>query len=211
MKLKSLLYTFAALLALGWGTAQAQTPEAGTDYMVYLGPMPVEAPAGKIEVTEFFFYTCPHCADMEPLLDQWAKTLPKDVSLRRVPVLFRPQLAPYAKIYYTLEAMDLLDKLHAEVFVAIHQQRLNLADEKALFSWVAGKGADAAKFEEVYKSSAIIDKVKQADQLTRTYNVPGTPAIVVGGRYLVAQGDHSRQLKIANFLIAKVRSDLKKK
>ena len=211
MKLKSLLYTFAAVLSLGLGTAHAQTPEAGTDYMVYLGPMPTEAPAGKIEVTEFFFYTCPHCADMEPLLEKWAETLPKDVSLRRVPVLFRPQLAPFAKIYYTLEAMNLLGKLHGEVFVAVHQQRVNLADEKALFAWVASKGVDAAKFEEIYKSSATIDKVKLADQLTRSYNVPGTPAIVVGGRYLIAQGDHARQLKIANFLIAKVRSDQKKK
>lgn len=211
MKLKSLLCTFVAAIMLGGaGLAAAQTPQAGTDYTVYDTPQATEAPAGKIEVTEFFFYTCPHCADMEPLLEQWAKTLPKDVSLRRIPVLFRPQLVPLAKIYYTLESMHLLDKLHAEVFVAIHQQRVNLADEKALYAWVASKGVDAAKFEDIYKSFAVASKVQRADQVTRAYNVPGTPAIVVNGKYLVGQGDHARQLQITNFLIAKSRSEQKK-
>ena len=211
MKLKSLLCTVVATFTLGLtGVAAAQTPVAGTDYTAYDLPQATEAPAGTIEVTEFFFYTCPHCADMEPQLEKWAKTLPKDVSLRRVPVLFRPQLAPFAKIYYTLESMNLLDKLHAEVFVAIHEQRVNLGDEKALFAWVASKGVDAAKFEEIYKSFAVASKVQRADQVTRAYNVPGTPAIVVGGKYLVGQGDHARQLQITNYLISKVRSEQKK-
>lgn len=211
MKLKSLLCTAVAAFTLGLaGVAAAQTPVAGTDYTAYELPQATEAPAGKIEVTEFFFYTCPHCADMEPQLEKWAKTLPKDVSLRRVPVLFRPQLAPFAKIYYTLESMNLLDKLHAEVFVAIHEQRVNLGDEKALFAWVASKGVDATKFEEIYKSFAVASKVQRADQVTRAYNVPGTPAIVVGGKYLVGAGDHARQLQVTNYLIAKVRSEQKK-
>jgi protein dithiol oxidoreductase (disulfide-forming) len=211
MKLKSLLCTFVAAITFGGaGLAAAQTPQAGTDYSIYDHPQATDAPAGKIEVTEFFFYTCPHCADMEPVLEQWAKTLPKDVSLRRVPVLFRPQLAPFAKIYYTLEAMNLVDKLHAEVFVAIHKDRANLADEKTLFAWVASKGVDAAKFEEVYKSFSVASKVERANQTTRAYNVPGTPAIAVNGKYLVASGDHARQLQITNFLINRARSEQKK-
>ena len=136
--------------------------------------MPTEAPAGKIEVTEFFFYTCPHCADMEPLLEKWAKTLPKDVSLRRVPVLFRPQLAPFRQ-----------DLLHAGSDEPARQAaRLRFSspstssasisrDEKTLFGWVASKGVDAAKFEEIYKSFAVASKVTRADQITRAYNIPG--------------------------------------
>ena len=211
MKLKSLLCTFIAAITLGGASlAAAQTPQAGADYTIYEQQQATDSPAGKIEVTEFFFYTCPHCADMEPALEQWAKTLPKDVNLRRVPVLFRPQLAPFAKIYYTLEAMNLVDKLHAEVFVAIHQQRVNLADEKALFAWVASKGVDAARFEEIYKSFSVSSKVERANQTTKAYNVPGTPAIAVNGKYLVGQGDHARQLQVTNFLIAKARSEQKK-
>lgn len=211
MKLKSLLFTFAATLTLGWSlAASAETPKAGTDYAVYEVAQPTDAPAGKIEVTEFFFYTCPHCADMEPLLEKWAKTLPKDVSLRRVPVLFRPQLAPYAKLYYTLEAMNLLEKLQGEVFIAIHEQRVNLADDKALLAWVASKGVDATKFSEIYNSFSVASKVQRADQVTRAHNIPGTPAMVVNGKYLVSQGDHAHQLQVVDYLIAKARSEQKK-
>lgn len=211
MKLKSLLCSVVTTLALGWsGLVAAQAPVAGTDYTTYDAPQPTDAPAGKIEVTEFFFYACPHCADMEPVLEQWAKTMPKDVTLRRVPVLFRPQLVPYARIYYTLESMNLLDKLHTEVFVAIHQQRVNLADEKTLFSWIAGKGVDAARFEEVYKSFSVSSKVERANQTTRAHNIPGTPALVVNGKYLVSQGDHARQLQVVNYLINKTRNEKKK-
>lgn len=210
MKLKSLLYLFAATLTLGWTAAQAQTPKAGVDYSVYEIPQPTDVGPGKIEVTEFFFYTCPHCADMEPLLEKWAKALPKDVSLRRVPVLFRPQLAPYAKLYYTLEALNLTDKLQGEVFVAIHEQRVNLGDEKALLAWVTSKGVDAAKFSETYNSFSVNSKVSRADQITRAHNIPGTPALVVNGKYLVSQGDHARQLQVVDYLIAKARSEQKK-
>jgi thiol:disulfide interchange protein DsbA len=210
MKLKSLLCMFVTTLTLGWSAqAAAQSPVAGVDYVVFDPAQPTET-QGKVEVTEFFFYTCPHCADMEPLLEKWSKTLAKDVSLRRVPVLFRPQLAPLAKIYYTLETMDLQEKLHPQVFVAIHQQRLNLADEKALFAWVGSKGVDAGKFADIYNSFAVASKVQRADQITRAHNIPGTPAIVVNGKYLVAQGDHSRQLKIVDYLIAKSRNEQKK-
>lgn len=211
MKLKSLLCTFTTAVALVWtAAAAAQTPQAGVDYTVYDPPQPTEAPKGKIEVTEFFFYTCPHCADMEPLLERWEQAKPKDVVLRRVPVLFRPQLAPYAKIYYTLEAMNLTDKLQGEVFKAIHQQRLNLADDKALQSWVASKGVDAAKFADVYKSFTVASKVQRADQVTRDHAIPGTPSLVVNGKYLVASGDHEHQLQVVNYLVAKIRSEQKK-
>lgn len=208
MKLKSLLCIFAASLTFG-GAALAQAPQLGVDYTVYDTPQPTDAP-GKIEVTEFFAYTCSHCADMEPLLAQWSKTLPKDVSVRRIPVIFRPTFVPAAKLYYTLDAMNLLDKLHEQAFDAMHKERINLLDEKAMLSWVGSKGVDTAKFADIYKSFAISSKVTRADQITRAHNIPGTPAIVINGKYLISAGDHPRQLKIAEYLIAKVRAEQKK-
>lgn len=208
MKLKSLLCIFAASLTFG-GSALAQAPQAGVDYTVYDTPQPTDAP-GKIEVTEFFSYTCSHCADMEPLLAQWAKALPKDVSLRRIPVVFRPPFVPAAKLFYTLDSMNLLDKLHEPAFDAMHKERINLLDEKAMLAWVGSKGVDTAKFSDIYKSFSVSSKVTRADQITRAHNIPGTPAIVINGKYLVAQGDHARQLKVADYLIAKVRAEQKK-
>ncbi|HZR70224.1 MAG TPA: hypothetical protein VFB01_14380, partial [Burkholderiales bacterium] len=69
--------------------AQPQLQE-GRQYVRLKNPVPVES-GNKIEVIEFFSYGCPHCADLEPILEQWLKTLPPDVQFRRVPVLFQPR------------------------------------------------------------------------------------------------------------------------
>jgi thiol:disulfide interchange protein DsbA len=106
----------AALAALqmpaAW--AQFQKPVAGTDYAVLETIAPIEAPAGKIEVVEFFWYNCMHCNAFEPILSEWAKKLPKDVAFRRVPVAFNASFAPQQRLYYALEAMGLLEKVHLQ-------------------------------------------------------------------------------------------------
>ena len=38
----------------------------GTDYSGCPQPVPVAAPAGQIEVVEFFAYSCIHCFRFEP-------------------------------------------------------------------------------------------------------------------------------------------------
>lgn len=209
MKLKSLLALAGFVLSAAFAPF-ASAQQLGTDYSVLTPPQPTEAP-GKIEVTEFFWYGCPHCHDFDPLLRTWVKSLPKDVSFRRVPAALRPQWIPGAKIYYTLEAMNLLDKLHAELFDAIHNDRLNYTDDKALGEWLSKKGVDAAKFFEVEKSFSVQSKVQRADQIVRAHNIQGVPTLVIDGKYMIASTDHETQLKIADALIAKVRAEGKKK
>ena len=106
--------------------------------------------------------------------------------------------------------MNLVEKLHAEVFIAIHQQRVNMADEKALFAWVASKGVGCCPFRGSLQILLGGQQGGTCQPNTKAYNVPGTPAIVVNGKYLVGQGDHARQLQVTNFLIAKARSEQKK-
>ena len=112
--------------------AQLKGPVAGTDYQVLDTRAGVEAPAGKIEVVEFFWYSCPHCNAFEPTLNQWVKKLPKDIAFRRVPIAFNDTFVPQQRLYYTLEAMGLLDKLHAKVFAAIHVDKLKLKSAKVV-------------------------------------------------------------------------------
>lgn len=208
MKVTSLL--FSILFVLFSSATQAAEPKAGVDYTLYAPAQPVDAAAGKIEVTEFFAYSCSHCADIDPLIENWLKSAPKDVSLRRIPVMFRPQLLPGVKLYYSLEAMNLLDKLHGAVFNALHVQHINLLDEKTLFDWIASKGIDTAEFSAVYRSFSVQSKVQRADQIAKTHGIPGTPALVVNGKYLVSAADHAQQLKVVDYLIAKERAAKKK-
>lgn len=208
--LKSLLAAFAALACLAAATsAAAQGLQAGRDYAVLATPQPTEA-AGKVEVIEFFSYMCPHCAQFEPALSKWLKGQPKDVVFRRVPVIFRPQWDAPARLYYTLEAMNELDRLHTAVFEAIHGQGTNLMSDAAVADWAAKKGLDAKKFADVYGSFTVQSKAMRAKQASGAYGISGVPAMVVGGKYRTADNPSGQQddlLKVVDALIAKVRSE----
>src|SRR5450759_5468456 len=122
--------------------AQLKPPQAGSDYLVVEKPAAVEAPAGKIEVVEFFWYSCPHCNAFEPSFEAWSKRVPKDVMVRRVPVSFRDDFGPQQRLFYALEAMGLLDKLHGKVFAAIHLEKQNLSNASQIADWIAKQGVD---------------------------------------------------------------------
>ena len=189
--------------------AQALKPEAGADYLKLDKAAAVEAPQGKIEVVEFFWYNCPHCNAFEPTLESWIKRLPKDISMRRVPVGFRDDFVPQQRLYYALEAMDLVDKLHAKVFAAIHAEKVQLAKGDAIADWVAKQGVDKAKFLERYNDFTIATKASRATQLQNAYRVEGVPALGVAGRFYTdgtLAKNMPRALQIVDFLVAEVRA-----
>ncbi|NDP39764.1 MAG: thiol:disulfide interchange protein DsbA/DsbL [Rhodoferax sp.] len=208
-----------AASALVLPTAQAQTtvpaqvqgkkPEPGTDYLKLDKPAAVEAPAGKIEVVEFFWYSCSHCSAFEPTFDAWSKRVPKDVVVRRVPVAFRDDFAPQQRLFYALEAMGLVDQLHRKVFAAIHGEKQSLATGDAIVDWVAKQGVDKAKFLEHFKSFSVSTKTGRATQLQNAYKVEGVPALGVGGRFYTDGSlakSMGRSLEVVEFLIGQVRS-----
>ena len=188
---------------------QGKKPEPGTDYLQLDKRAAVEAPAGKIEVVEFFWYSCPHCSVFEPTFDAWSKRVPKDVVVRRVPIAFRDDFAPQQRLFYALEAMGLLEQLHRKVFAAIHLEKQNLAKGDAIVDWVAKQGVDKAKFLEQYNSFSVSTKTSRATQLQNAYKVEGVPALGVGGRFYTDGSlakSMERSLQVVEFLIAQVRS-----
>jgi thiol:disulfide interchange protein DsbA len=189
--------------------AQTKKPQAGTDFQVLDPRAPVDAPAGKIEVVEFFWYSCPHCNAFEPLLEAWVKKLPKDVAFRRSHVAFRDDFVPQQRLYLALDAMGLVDKLQAKVFAAIHVEKLNLSKADGIAEWVAKQGVDKAKFLEQYNSFSTATKSTRATQLQNTYKVEGVPALGVAGRFYTdgsMAGSMERALQVVESLIADVRA-----
>jgi protein dithiol oxidoreductase (disulfide-forming) len=197
---------FALMAALTVVTPSfAQT--VGKDYTLISPAQPTED-ASKIEVIEFFSYGCPHCADFNPLLHAWAAKLPGDVVLKKVPITFgRAAWANIARLYYALKVTGDFERLDGEVFKAIHNDRVNLFDEKSLFEWVAKKGVDQKKFAEAFSSFGVMSQVKRGDQLAQAYKIQGVPALAIDGKYLVGGKDFNEQLAIADKLIAKARSE----
>jgi thiol:disulfide interchange protein DsbA len=210
--MKRRLFSTAMLSATAWlGHTSAWAQQAfrsGKDYITLERPVATEAGTGKIEVLEFFWYSCPHCNQFEPAFEQWAKNAPKDVVVRRVPVAFRDDFVPQQRLYYTLEAMNLVEKMHIRVFTAIHGEKLMLNSDAAVLAWAEKQGIDKAKFEQAYKSFGVATKAKRAVQLQNDFKIEGVPSLGVAGRFYIdgtLAGSMPRALQVADALIAQSR------
>ena len=197
-----------ATLATPVAFAQGKPPQEGADFLVLDKPAPTEAGAGKIEVVEFFWYSCPHCNRFEPQLQEWVKKMPKDVVLRRAPVAFRPDFEPQQRLYFVLEAMGKVEELHAKVFNAIHNERQPLNTTELVTAWAEKQGITKAKFTEAYNSFPVATKTRKATLLQDSYKVDGVPALGVAGKYYtsgsVAQ-TMERALVVTDYLIGLAR------
>lgn len=208
----SWLRFIAAVACLAFASAAA-AQVAGKDFQPINPPQPTQS-GDKVEVIEFFSYACPHCHSLQPSLHAWLKRKPADVEFRRVPAVFQDSWLPFAQLYYTLEAMGLVDKLHMDVFAAIHTQKVRLDNPKVLFDWVASKGVDKQKFTDTYNSFAVKSLTQRAVETTRRYNVPFTPALVVNGKYITGPSmttagnnavDYDRFFKVLDQMIGGAR------
>lgn len=192
--------------------AQAKAFQSGSDYLTLDKPAPIEAPAGQIEVVEFFWYNCPHCNAFEPMFDAWAKKLPKDVTVRRAPVAFRADFEPQQRLYFVLESLGKVDELHKKVFNAIHVEKQQLATADQITAWVEKQGIPKAKFVELFNSFSVSTKARKATQLQDAYAVDGVPALGINGRYFTSGTQAKtleRALQVTDYLIGQVRSKAK--
>jgi thiol:disulfide interchange protein DsbA len=190
---------------LSW--AQKKFDE-GTEFKKLDKPVAVEVPAGKVEVVEFFWYSCPHCNAFEPQLEAWSKKLPADVVLRRVPVAFRDDFVPQQRLFYTLEAMGKLDEMHRKVFNTIHVDKQPTAKEDQIVAWAEKNGLDKAKFQEIYNSFSVQTKTRKATQLQNAFQVEGVPALGIGGRWYTdgsMAGNMPKALQVTDYLVAEAR------
>jgi protein dithiol oxidoreductase (disulfide-forming) len=188
--------------------AQQRNYQEGQDYVALDKRVPADGAAGRVEVIEFFWYACPHCNAFEPRLEQWIAKLPKDVSLRRVPVAFRDDFVPQQRLFYALEAMGKVDELHKKVFYAIHVEKRSLNTQASIGEWLASQGVDRTKFDELYGSFAIQAKATRATKLQNDYKVGGVPALGIAGRFYtdgsLAQS-MERALQITDWLVSEVK------
>lgn len=202
------LLTAAAVAVAAFFTPVSHAQDS-QPYTTINPPLPSDTP-GKIEVLEFFAYTCPHCAVMEPLVHEWAKTAPQDVVLKQVPIAFNASMKPLQQLYYTLLALDRPD-LHAKVFTALHTERKRLFDKQAMGEWAQSQGIDRAKFDSVFDSFSVQTQVQRANQLVEAYRIEATPALAVGGKYMTspaaAGNSYERALQQVDKLISMARAN----
>ena len=193
---------FVAALLLISGAAVAAV-EPGKDYKLLNPPQPVSTK--KIEVLEFFFYGCSHCYHLHPLLSAWEKTMPKDVELVYVPVIFRDSWEPMARTFYALESLGQQHQLHDALYKAWNVDNDVLGDEVKVLDFLAPRGVDRAKFSAAYNSFSMQSKITRAKQMIRSYGITGTPTLVVDGKYLITGVQPAEYIRILNEVLDMVR------
>ena len=214
--LRGLLFAAVLLPGLAFGATPASAsagsdpdPVEGVDYVVIEGGQPYRplAPGVVAEVVEVFAYWCPHCNEFQPALAPWVRALPKDVRFTYVPAAFDPQ-DPFARAYFAAETKGAVDRTHALVYDAVHHSGLlarnATIDELAWFYGQQGLGQAAMK--AAMTSPAVDALMQHAHDFEVGIKLPGTPTMVVNGRYLLTPRSHEDALRIADKLLARLRA-----
>jgi thiol:disulfide interchange protein DsbA len=183
---------------------------AGRDYQV-LKPTQPTSSGSKVEVLEFFFYGCSHCFHLHGPLSSWEKTMPKDVDLQYVPVIFRDSWEPMARTFYALEAMGMRERVHNDLFEAWNVFGTDLSDQEKISAFVAKRGVDRSKFDAAYNSFSLAGKVARSNQLVRSYGIRGTPTIAVDGKYIITGLEPADTIRVLNEVIKIARKERSKR
>ncbi len=180
--------------------------QAGVDYVVFDKPIKTTT-NDKIEVRELFWYYCPHCFDIEPLVNNWLKTMPSSAQFVRQPAVFSDRWVSGAVLYYVLEHLGETDRLHEALFHTIHVEKEAFIDNEDFIDWLVEHGVDKTKAQNSFKSFSVHVKVNKSKVSTKKYRgVEGVPSFIVAGKYLVDTkhaGSKIRVFDVINHLIEK--------
>jgi thiol:disulfide interchange protein DsbA len=187
------------LLAAVASTAAAATSmdaptiwQEGVNYTLLVPAQPTSVPAGQVEVLEFFWYGCPHCYALDPLIEAWQRTKPAYITFTRVPIMWNEPDRALARLYYTLKDLGKIDAMHTAIFREIHENNDPLVDaggndaatERLQTAFVESKGVPAAAFRDAYRSVGVESELQNADQLVERYRITGVPTFVINGKFV---------------------------
>ena len=160
---------------------------------------------GKIEVKEFFWYGCPHCYTLEGKLKEWKKTLPSDVNFVGAPAIAAAHWKVLGLAYLAAENLGISEQSHDAVFAALHKDRKILSTPEQVAEFYSQFGVEKEAFLEEMNSFSVKTAARRAENLFRQYQLTGTPALIVNGKYQPVSRSYDELLRIVDFLIEKER------
>lgn len=156
------------------------------DYAVLKNPVTNDQqPKEKIHVVEFFSYGCPYCYQVEPEISVWLAQKPDNVVFTRIAIPRKGKWVEYARLFYALEMISAKEQeriMHL-LYPAIHEQKVSFDSADALLDWVANHQVDRAVLETYYQSNEVTEKLAEAMELAKSYDLQYVPSIYVNGRY----------------------------
>ena len=209
MRGRSVRRALFALLFAGLTNCVSAQPQLGREFNRLDPPHPV-ATGNRVEVIEFFYYGCPVCYETQPVLTQWLAAAPGDVVLRRVPALITESWESFAKLFYSLDALGEIARLHWPIYDNVHFDGIRLDDEKIMAEWIARNGVDRQKFTEAYVSTEVAVRVARARELLKSYDIRGVPTFVVDGKFLTSArlaGGAKQVIEVVDHLVKRAREE----
>lgn len=217
--IRTILCAAALCAVAATASASPARPVNGAEYLTLPEVQNTDS-GNKVEVTEFFDYACPHCHAFDPVLADWVKKQGSNIVFKRVHIARGQGVLPQQRLYYTLEALGLVEQYHAKVFNAMHNERQRFQNDEAVFDWAEKAGIDRAKFIAAYRSFGMEAKTRRAAAMMEAYKIDHWPILAVGGRYLTSpslanvsvktnQSEAEQQqggLQVLSHLVAKVKA-----
>jgi len=152
-------------------------PEQGKDYEL----IPSDLIEGQ-SVTEIFGYWCNACFSFESTVDSLKEQRP-NVNVVQIPA----GNEVYARIFYTIKALNLGKEAHLNVYKDIQLLRKNLSSKSDVEEFAKRHNYNQAEFMNVYNSFGIGIKAKNALRKVRELGnagvLEGVPTIIINGKY----------------------------
>jgi protein dithiol oxidoreductase (disulfide-forming) len=217
------LMLILSALALARDVHATRAWTEGTNYVPLTPPQPTSVPAGKTEVMEVFSYGCPACNAFQPTMEKLRRSLPKDAQLVLLPAAFNPaeDWPMFQRAYFTAQYLGIAERTHQGIFDAVWKPggALAISDpvthrlknplpsiEDAARVYARLAGVKPEEFLAMARSFGVDLKMRAADAQITAMQVPGTPCIIVNGKYRIIldslQGS-DELVELVNYLLAK--------
>ncbi len=189
-----------------------ETFKEGVHYRSLKRPVQTDVQKGQIEVAEVFWYGCPHCYNLEPIVERWKPSLSGDAVFVRRPGFFGSNIwQTHAQLYYTVRNMGIEDKVHDGIFNEVQNRRNQLKDANAMADFLNKRyGIDKKEFVGQFNSFGVNHLLQKSYAQLKGYDLTGVPALVIDGRYIVEPGmagSLNNMPVIADYLIKKIRNE----
>jgi len=188
-----LTFTLAASVVI----AQPQKFVEGQHYTKLQTPIQTPIKNEKVHVYDLFWYGCPHCSNLEPVLRAWSKDKPEYITFEHIPAVFSKRWEFHAKAYYTIKALGVSDTAHQAIFEHIHDNKDKLNNIKQFSSFLSKRyDFDKEQIENMFNSFGVKTNLNKAKSFTRKAGVTFVPAIVVGGEYVTSLSQAGSEKKL---------------
>ena len=200
-----LLTVFAAQFAF----AQADSEfELGTHYNRLTPTQPTRSSPQQVEVSEVFWYGCPHCYNFDPYLNAWDENNAEYVSFIRIPAVWNPLVRLHAQAFYTAQVLDKGEEMHLSFFQEIHENGNYLDSPDKLADFFGNFGVSRSDFEAAFNSREVNQLLQRAEELNERYQINSVPSIVINGKYTSnasMTGSYERLIELIDSLAASER------